>query len=283
MSITNRKRLRVTAATIAAGAMTMAGATLASSWGAIAQASTTRPAAVRVSDRGASADSRAHKMKFELKLSAMPTGTIMTGTTAAGQQFVDVDVYGLTPGSAHLVTLHAKPIGTLTADATGQATQTFDVAGIALFDRVRILDGGAGTHVIAVSDATGPESGPYPLKAVEAGFPAGSMHGWATLVYSPVRATITVTLSAWGVSPGPHAAHIHLGSCAIQGGVRYMMMDFKANGWGQINHETRVITGVTAAPPATGWYLNLHQGNSNNILSGGNPTINFRPLLCANI
>jgi hypothetical protein len=62
-----------------------------------------------------------------------------------------------------------------------------------------------------------------------------------------------------------------------------MMMDFKANGWGQINHETRMITGVTAAPPATGWYLNLHQGNSNDILSGGNPTINFRPLLCANI
>ena len=32
-----------------------------------------------------------------------------------------------------------------------------------------------------------------------------------------------------------------------------------------------------------GWYLNLHQGNSNNILSNGQPTINFRPLLCANI
>jgi hypothetical protein len=283
MSITNRKRLRVSAAAVAAGAVIMAGATLASSWGAAAQASTTKPAAVRISDRGAIADSHPHKLKFELKLSAMPTGTITTGTTAAGQQFVEVDVYGLTPGSAHLVTLHAKPIGTLSADATGQATQTFNVPGIALWDRVRILDGGAGTRVIAVSDATGLGNGPYPLKAVEAGFSADSMHGSATLVYSPVRATITVTLSAWGVSPGLHAAHIHLGSCASQGGVRYMMMDFKANGWGQINHETRMITGVTAAPPATGWYLNLHQGNSNNILSGGNPTINFRPLLCANI
>jgi hypothetical protein len=35
--------------------------------------------------------------------------------------------------------------------------------------------------------------------------------------------------------------------------------------------------------PATGWYLNLHQGDSDNILANGQPTVNFRPLLCANI
>jgi Cu/Zn superoxide dismutase len=283
MSIVKHKRLRVTAAMVAAGAITVAGATLATSWAAVAQASPARPAAVLISDRGVIADSHAGEMKFQLNLSAMPAGTITTGTTAAGQQFVEVTVYGLTPGSAHEVTLHTKPIGTLTADATGQATQTFDVPGIALFDRVRILDGGAGTHVIAVSSATELESGPYSLHAVEAGFPAGTMHGKATLVYDPAKATISVTLSAWGVSPGMHAAHIHLGSCASQGGVKYMMMDFKASRRGQISHETRVVTGVTTAPPATGWYLNLHQGTSNNILSGGNPTINFRPLLCANI
>jgi hypothetical protein len=277
MSIVNHKRLRVTAAMVAAGAITAAGATLATSASAAVQAAPARHAAVTAA---------AHKMRFKvfrLNLSAMPAGTITTGTTAAGQQFVEVTVYGLTPGSAHEVTLHTKPIGTLTADATGQATQTFDVSGIALYDRVRILDGGAGTRVIAVSSATELESGPYSLHAVEAGFPAGTLHGQATLVYDSAKATITVTLSAWGVSPGMHAAHIHLGSCASQGGVKYMMMDFKANHGGQINHETRVVTGVTTAPPAAGWYLNLHQGTSNNILSGGNPTINFRPLLCANI
>jgi hypothetical protein len=33
-----------------------------------------------------------------------------------------------------------------------------------------------------------------------------------------------------------------------------------------------------------GWYLNLHQGNSSNILSrSGQPTIYFRPLKCASI
>ena len=35
--------------------------------------------------------------------------------------------------------------------------------------------------------------------------------------------------------------------------------------------------------PASGWYLNIHQGNSNQILDNGNPTIYFRPLLCADI
>jgi hypothetical protein len=47
--------------------------------------------------------------------------------------------------------------------------------------------------------------------------------------------------------------------------------------------QTRTVTGVTTPMPATGWYLNLHQGSSNNILSNGQPTIFFRPLLCANI
>ena len=80
-----------------------------------------------------------------------------------------------------------------------------------------------------------------------------------------------------------HAAHIHDGSCMSQGPVQYMLMDFMANSQGQIVNQTRTVTGVTSAIPATGLYLNLHQGNSNNILANGAPTINFRPLLCAGI
>jgi hypothetical protein len=48
---------------------------------------------------------------------------------------------------------------------------------------------------------------------------------------------------------------------------------------GQIVNQTRMVSGVTSAIPSTGPYLNLHQGN--NILANGAPTINFRPLLCA--
>ena len=94
---------------------------------------------------------------------------------------------------------------------------------------------------------------------------------------------LTITISAGGLTPGLHAAHIHVGSCASQGGVLYMLMDLKADSAGNISAQTRTILGVNAPLPATGWYLNLHQGNSNTILSNGMPTIAFRPLLCQNV
>ena len=92
----------------------------------------------------------------------------------------------------------------------------------------------------------------------------------------------TVTVNASGLTPGMHAAHIHFGSCQNQGPVVYMLMDLSANSAGKIVNETRVLTGVTSAIPVNGWYLNIHQGNSNNILKNGVPTILFRPVLCAN-
>jgi hypothetical protein len=126
----------------------------------------------------------------------------------------------------------------------------------------------------------------FTLKAVEVspqGASYGDLSGRATLVYDPGTQTLTVTVDASGLTPGPHAAHIHLGSCASQGPVLYMLMDFVANGHGQIANQTRMVSGVTPPIPATGWYLNLHQGNSNTILQNGQPTIFFRPLLCSNI
>ena len=62
-----------------------------------------------------------------------------------------------------------------------------------------------------------------------------------------------------------------------------MLMDFFANTQGKIVNQTRVVTGVTTPIPPSGWYLNLHQGTSNTILKNGQPTIEFRPLLCSNI
>jgi hypothetical protein len=94
---------------------------------------------------------------------------------------------------------------------------------------------------------------------------------------------LTVTVTASGLTPGPHAAHIRLGSCEKQGQVLYMLTDLVADSRGKVVDAARVFKNVTEPPPARGWYLNIHQGNSENILSKGNPTIYFRPLLCANI
>jgi hypothetical protein len=276
MSYTNLVRRRVTAA-VAAGALAVAGITVAASWAPAAQATPVKPATARV------ASMRAHEVVLRLNLAPMPTGTVTTGTTPAGHQFVQLDVFGLTPGSAHTVTLGGKPIGTLTANGTGQAVATFQVPAIRLYERVQIRSDGPRTSVIAVTPAIGLSNGPYPLKAVEAGFPLGSLRGHATLVFDPGAKAIIVTVTATGFTPGAHAAHIHIGSCSSQGPIKYMLMDFIADKFGNIDHETRVVSGVTTLP-ATGWYLNLHQGNSHNILNGkGQPTIFFRPLLCANI
>ena len=224
-----------------------------------------------------------HKTTLHLNLMAMPAGTVTTGTTPGGQDLIQVAMFGLTPGSSHTVLLHGNPIGTLTADTTGQASATFAVNSIPGHSRVKILDGGQGTSLIAQTSPLGRGNGPYQLHALEAGFQQGSLQGHFTFVYDPAAQTITVTLTASGVTPGPHAAHVHLGSCQSQGPVQYMLQDFTADSHGNINHETRVVTGVTTPLPATGWYLNLHQGDMNNILSNGQPTILFRPLLCANL
>jgi Cu/Zn superoxide dismutase len=105
-----------------------------------------------------------------------------------------------------------------------------------------------------------------------------------SITYNPDAHTLSVMVDASGLTPGAHAAHIHTGSCQQQGAVVYPLADYTANSSGAIVHETRTVTGVKAVNLTGGWYFNLHQGNSNNITtSNGNPTINFRPLLCSNI
>ena len=294
MSYADRMRSWITAA---AGALAVAGITLATSWAAIAQAAPAKPAAQQTSYSFKTLDNAngltssqlgsgaaGHQNKgylprqttLQLNLAQMPTGTV-----SIGQGVVRIATFGLTPGSGHTVTLHGNPIGTLTANAVGQASASFTAKSIPGGSKVMILDAGPGTTVIAQTGPLGNGNGLYKLNAIEAGFPQGSLQGHATLVYDPNAKTITVTLNASGFTPGAHAAHIHIGSCASQGPVQYMLMDFTANSRGQVIREVRTVTGVTSPLPATGWYLNLHQGNSNNIVANGQPTVNFRPLLCA--
>jgi Cu/Zn superoxide dismutase len=221
------------------------------------------------------------KTTVNLNLTAMPQGTV---TTAAyhSKYHVTVNVYGLTPGSAHTVLLKGSPIGSVTASGTGQVLATLTVNSIPSGSKVKILNAGVGSSVIAQTGSFSGK-GTHKLYAIEGSFPQGSLSGKATLVYDPMAQTISVTVTASGLTPGAHAAHIHNGSCQSHGGVQYMLMDFTADANGNIKNQTQTVSGTTTPLPATGWYLNLHQGNSQNILSNGQPTIHFRPLLCANI
>jgi hypothetical protein len=234
-----------------------------------------------------------------LRLRAMPAGTVTFGRQH-GRLTVHAVMSGLTPGLPHSVNLLVPgrspgiQFSALTANSLGQADATLRsrFSGRLPHGTRLVIHLGAGggraarAPIAETRRLSHPGRRPHRLIAVEAsagGASFGTPRGQAALSYNAHRQTLTVTVSASGVTPGPHAAHIHLGSCMSQGPVKYMLRDLVASRRGRITHAVRVFTHVTAPIPAHGWYLNIHQGNSGDILSGGQPTMFFRPLLCADI
>jgi hypothetical protein len=238
----------------------------------------------------------------------MPNGTVSLERGAHGHLKAQVDMFGLTPGSSHEVSIddpsgHAVQFPDLNANAVGQADATLTsvsrVAWLARGSRFVVRLGDTSGNALAAEPlAAEPiaESGVLPkvprpgsafafravtvdTKGVSFGQPAGR----ATITYDAAAHTLTVTVTASGLNPGSHAAHIHLGSCQSQGAVKYMLADFIANAQGDITNQTRVVTGVTSVPGPGYWYLNLHQGGMSQILANGVPTLYFRPMLCADI
>ena len=244
-----------------------------------------------------------------LHLMGMPTGTVRVSRTSQGKLEAQLAVYGLTPGSAHNVSIDA-PNSTpaspevrfpaFTADSMGRAnvtlTATSAAGALASGSRFAIrlgtyTSGAANSPAaelisssgILPSQPNGVVSGMHPRSFGLTGNYVGRLHGWAKIAYDRSSRTLSVTVTAYGLAPGAHAAHIHLGSCQDQGAVKYMLMDFQADASGNIVNQTRTVRPVTPAPPATGWYLNLHLGDSGNILAKGKPTLNFRPELCSGV
>ena len=239
------------------------------------------------------------KTTKNVTLTAMPSGTVSLGRDGGGNITATFNAFGFTPGSQHTVILKAPgtetliTLGTFTANGVGQVNdQTVDSTYSGAFPTNGSLgvyngNGSSGPQGEFIAKA-GPLTGTgktFKLISVSEdtiGHDFGVPAGHATIVYSPSAHTLTVTVQATGLQPGLHAAHIHSGSCQSQGPVVYMIPDFRAALNSKVN-QTRVVTGVTGPIPPGGWYLNLHMGNSNQILSGGNPTIYFRPMLCSNI
>jgi Cu/Zn superoxide dismutase len=257
--------------------------------------------ALAVLPAGAQAAGTTAPVVKHLTLESMPYGTVTFSRGRGGHLAVRPDLAGLTPGSAHAVQLvrpgGASPVsfGTLGANPVGQARATLDSGyaggipdGSILVIRNGTTRGGVPGEPIAQTPAlNGMPGSAVKLAAVEAssaGVSYGTPQGTATITYNPDAKTLTVVVNASGLTPGPHAAHVHTGSCQSQGPVKYMLTDFLANAHGKIVNETRTVSDVRTPIPASGWYFNLHQGNHTNILtSSGMPTIFFRPLLCADI
>jgi Cu/Zn superoxide dismutase len=247
-------------------------------------------------------------MTQNLTLTAMATGTVSYGHDQSGQLAVRVDVSGLTPGSAHTVEIDTPGAPTprirfgenVVADNTGQAhttvTSGFSAAlpsGARFVIRLGLHGGDQNINALAAepiarSDdlSAQPAGATHQLSGISVdpnGNSTGVLAGTAMFAYNPAPHTITVTVNATGLTPGQHAAHIHTGSCVNQGPPVHMLDDLTADDHGNIVNETRIVTGITNPRPATDWYLNIHQGSSNDILINGQPALSFRPLLCANI
>ena len=243
-------------------------------------------------------------------LQSMPTGTVRVWQDMQGMLQIQLDLYGLTPGSTHIVSIDGphstalKPevrFPAFGADSNGRANAMLTASnavralqnGSRVSFRLGTYGGTAGPNLPAeeliAQSAVLPDhpdgrvSGVIPRSYGPADNYQGRLHGWAKMSYSAATRTLSVTVTAFGLPPGPHAAHLHLGTCQDQGGVRYMLMDYVANASGDIADQTRTVTGVSAAPPSNGWYFNLHLGDSETILAHGMPALNFRPELCANI
>jgi hypothetical protein len=244
------------------------------------------------------------------RLQSMPTGTVRVWRDMQGMLQIQLDLYGLTPGSIHTVSidgprstaLHPEVrFPTFGADSTGRANATLTAlngagalqTGSRVSFRLGTYGGTAGPNLpaeeliaqsaVLPAHPDGRQSAVIPRSYGPAGNYQGRLHGWAKISYSAATRTLSVTVTAFGLPPGPHAAHLHLGTCQDQGGVRYMLMDYVANASGDIADQTRTVTGASAAPPSSGWYLNLHLGDSKTILADGMPALSFRPELCANV
>jgi hypothetical protein len=245
-----------------------------------------------------------------LRLSGMPTGAVRVWRNSQGKLEVRLAAYGLTPGSSHDVSIDGPKSTALTpevrfpaitADGMGRASVTLTatsstgplVGGSRFGIRLGSYASNAAKNLPAeeliASSGTLPASpqgvlsGLHPRAFGATGTYQGRLHGWAKIGYSPNTQTLSVTVTAYGLATGTHAAHIHLGSCQQQGAVKYMLMDLTANPSGNIVNQTRTVRPVSPAPPRTGWYLNLHLGNGGDILAKGMPTLNFRPELCSDV
>lgn len=236
-------------------------------------------------------------------LQSMPTGTV-SFLRVRGHLEARVVLYGLTPGSAHDVAIDDPGMASqlvrfpaLTADSTGRVSTTLTSLGA--FSKlppgsqfVIRLGSAATSGGDAMAQQPIAETGVLPTRPVPLAVfrfravTAGSLiqpAGRTTITYNAAAQTLTVSVTASGLTPGAHAAHIHLGSCQSQGPVKYMLADFVADAGGNIVNQTRVVTGVSSVPGPGAWYLNLHLGGMNQILANGSPTLYFRPMLCTNI
>ncbi len=235
-------------------------------------------------------------------LAPQPVGTVSLAQTSSGTVRADLDITGLAPGVAHAVDIQSGSCDALgpavvnfspvTADASGRAVASLTSAGSLprLSQAALMIHLGANVTdptenlPVACVNLTGWHGSSTNRSVMPLSDQSGPAHGGAVLHYDGATETLTAHVVVSGLAPySQHAAHLHAGSCATQGPVVLGLPDLVANRWG-VADQTATISGVTSAPPASGWYLNVHLGAMSQILgASGQPTVLFQPLACGNV
>ena len=250
--------------------------------------------------------SRAAASPVNVPLGDQPSGTVtLSWDPQTKNVTAQLQMVGFTPGSSHAMHIHQGscaaqgdvlvPFPDVTANDGGAIDTTVtssqpSAAGLAAGTFLNI-------HLAPAAQLGGPGSLGYTPIACADITPAASTavtmapppqpgqhpQGSAKLTYDPAKQTLTVAATASGLVAGSaHAVHIHLGSCASQGAVKYPLNDLVASPTGTAE-TTTVIQNVDQAPPASGWYVNVHLGSSSQIQQNGQPTLYFQPIICGNI
>jgi hypothetical protein len=243
---------------------------------------------------------------ISVPLTAQPSGTVSLSWDPQTKNITaKLQMSGFTPGSGHAMHIHQGscqaqgnvlvPFPDVTADNIGAIDTTVTSS------QPSASDLAAGTllniHLAPADQLGSPDSLGYtPISCADitpaasttltmAPLPQPGQHpqGSATLTYDPTKKTLSVAATASGLAPSSsHAIHIHLGSCDSQGAVKYPLNDLVASPDGKAEAST-VIQNVDAAPPASGWYINVHLGSPSQIEQNGQPTLYFQPIICGNI
>ena len=234
-----------------------------------------------------------------MQLVPAPAGAVtLSWSSATRLVSADLDTYGFALNSQHafrLVTGACAAPGDIVAAFPdvktdgygafkGSVTSTQRIAGIPAGSHVEMLLGPAaqagsapGSTRIACA-AVNPANTAAPLTLSVPALTASS--GTISLSYMSSSKSVSVRVVAAGLVPSSaHAVHIHFGSCRQQSGVLYSVGDVMSNGSGAVN-ATKTISGVRVAPPAHGWYADIHEGSTASLETGGQPTLLFAPILC---
>ncbi len=102
-------------------------------------------------------------------------------------------------------------------------------------------------------------------------------NGMATLNWDPSSHILTVKITLTGLAPSStHPSHIHTGSCSNQGAVVHPLQNIVADATGNAT-VTSTISNVMNGIPASGWYVNVHNG------PGLSPAEQFLPIVCGDV